>query len=58
MNTPVEKNKEYTLTIHDLGSSGEGIGKIEDFVVFVPNALIGDTVRIKMLKVKKNLGYG
>ena len=30
-NVPVEKNKCYTMTIDDLGSEGEGIGKIEGF---------------------------
>ena len=58
MERPVEKNEEYIVDIIDLGSDGEGIAKINDFVVFVPDAVMGDQVRIKMLKVKKNMGYG
>lgn len=32
---PVEKNKEYEMTIDDLGANGEGVGRIDGFAVFV-----------------------
>ena len=32
---PVEKNKHYTIQIHDLGTRAEGIGKVDDFTIFV-----------------------
>lgn len=54
----VEKNKFYEMTITDIGTNGEGIGKINDFVVFVPDAITGDVLEVKILKVKKNLAYG
>ena len=97
----IQKNDEFTLEITDLGTNGEGIGKIEDsgvkapaagssngkikaahgsgkigapaargdskiearvahggYTVFVKDALIGDKVRIKIIKAKKNYGYG
>ncbi|MEF9959937.1 MAG: 23S rRNA (uracil(1939)-C(5))-methyltransferase RlmD [Niameybacter sp.] len=54
----VEKNQFYEITITDIGTNGEGVGKINDFVVFVPEAITGDTLEIKILKVKKNLAYG
>lgn len=52
------KNEYYTLKITDTGSNGEGIGKLDGFTVFVENAAAGDLIKIKMLKVKKNYGYG
>ena len=42
---PVEKGKTYELQIHTLGTSGEGVGRKDDFTVFVPGALPGETVR-------------
>ncbi len=56
MNT-LEKNKVCTLEIVDIGSEGEGIAKLDKFVIFVPNCLTGDVVEAKILKVKKNLAY-
>ncbi|MGL4738759.1 MAG: 23S rRNA (uracil(1939)-C(5))-methyltransferase RlmD [Cellulosilyticaceae bacterium] len=56
--TPVEKNQIYTMEIIDIGSDGAGIGKINDFTVFVPGAVTGDQVSVKILKVKKHFGFG
>ncbi|MCR5835867.1 MAG: 23S rRNA (uracil(1939)-C(5))-methyltransferase RlmD [Lachnospiraceae bacterium] len=51
------KNQEVELTIEDLGSSGEGIGKVDGFTVFVKDTVIGDVVRVKLTKVKKNYAF-
>ncbi len=55
---PVEKNKIYEMHIDALGSNGEGIGRIDGYTVFVEGALPGETIRVLILKVKKNYGYG
>lgn len=52
------KNDIVTLEIEDCGIDGEGIGKADGFTVFVKDAVIGDTVRAKIMKAKKNYGYG
>lgn len=52
------KNDIVTLQIEDCGIDGEGIGKADGFTVFVKDAVIGDTVRAKIMKAKKNYGYG
>ena len=52
-----EKNDELELDITDLGSTGEGIGKIDGYTLFVKDALIGDKVIVKVIKTKKNYGY-
>lgn len=51
------KNDYLTLQIEDCGTDGEGIGKADGFTVFVKDAVIGDTVLVKMMKVKKHYGY-
>ncbi len=58
MDTVIEKNGKYEVEIIDMGSEGEGVGKIGDFTVFVPNTVKGDKAEILMIKVKKSYGYG
>ena len=43
---PVEEGERYSVEIEDLGSEGDGIARIESFVVFVPGADLGDRVDI------------
>lgn len=58
MNEVIQKAQHYEIEIIDMGEGGEGIGKIQDFTVFVPNVLLGDRVEICLTKVKKNYGFG
>jgi len=55
---PVSKNNTYTIEIVSLGHSGEGVGRYEGFTIFVPYALPGETVEVKILEVKKNYAKG
>ena len=52
------KNDILTLDIEDCGVDGEGIGKADGFTVFVKDAVIGDRISAKIIKAKKNYGYG
>ncbi|MGN0167796.1 MAG: 23S rRNA (uracil(1939)-C(5))-methyltransferase RlmD [Acetatifactor sp.] len=52
-----QKNDIVTVTIEDIGSEGEGIGKVDGFTLFVKDAVIGDTVEAKIVKAKKNYAY-
>lgn len=53
-----KKNDILTVTIEDIGNDGEGIGKVDGYTLFVKDAVIGDTVRCKIMKAKKNYAYG
>lgn len=55
---PVELNKIYEIEISNLGSSGEGIGKIENFTIFVENSLPNEKILTKIVEVKKNYAVG
>ncbi|MEM2128280.1 MAG: TRAM domain-containing protein [Candidatus Methanomethylicaceae archaeon] len=48
---PVEEGKEYEVDIKEVSRRGEGIARIEGFVVFVPNTKAGDHVKIKISKI-------
>lgn len=51
------KNEIVTLTITDVGESGEGIGKADGFTLFVKGAVVGDVIEARVLKAKKTYGY-
>ena len=55
---PVEKNADYIMTIDNMGYEGEGVGKIDNFTVFVAGAVIGEKVKIKIVKISKNFAFG
>jgi 23S rRNA (uracil1939-C5)-methyltransferase len=55
---PVEKNVDYIMDIDNMGYQGEGVGKIDNFTVFVAGAIIGEKVKIKIVKVSKNFAFG
>lgn len=52
-----KKNDIVRLTIEDIGTEGEGIGKIDGFTLFVKDAVVGDQVEAKIMKAKKNYAY-
>ena len=53
----MQKNDLVTVTITDVGVSGEGIGKVDGYTLFIKDAIIGDVVEAKLMKAKKNYGY-
>ncbi|WP_096187053.1 23S rRNA (uracil(1939)-C(5))-methyltransferase RlmD [Evansella halocellulosilytica] len=57
-NIPVEKNQLIEVTFEDLTHDGAGVAKISGYPLFVPRALPGETGKIKVVKTKKNFGYG
>lgn len=57
-NIAVEKNKEYIIEVESSGHQGEGVGKIDNFTVFIQGALKGETVKVKIIKVNKNYAIG
>ena len=52
-----KKNDVVRLTIEDIGTEGEGIGKIDGFTLFVKDAVVGDVIEAKIMKAKKNYAY-
>ena len=54
----VRIHEAYTVAIRDLGVHGEGIGSVDGFTVFVPWALPGETVTVKITLLKKSYALG
>jgi len=55
---PVEVGKEYNVSISDTSRRGEGIARVEGFVVFVPGTKMGQNVRIKVTQVSERFASG
>ena len=55
---PVQLGRTYTFSINGLGHSGEGVGRIDGFTVFVRYALPGETVTARIDEVRTNFARG
>ena len=53
----MEKNQEFTVSIEDISEDGAGIGKLDGYIWFIKDAVIGDVVRARAMKMKKNYGF-
>lgn len=54
----LKKNDVITVAISDLSHEGAGVAKHDGFVFFVDNALPGEIIDMRVLKVNKNSGFG
>ncbi|MFT3984557.1 MAG: 23S rRNA (uracil(1939)-C(5))-methyltransferase RlmD [Lachnospiraceae bacterium] len=52
-----QKNQIVTIYIEDIGETGEGIGRINGYTLFVKDAVIGDTAEVRLVKVKKSFAF-
>lgn len=57
-NAPVVKNQEFDATVIDLTYEGNGVVKVDDFPIFVPNAVPGEEIRVGITKVAGTYAFG
>jgi len=55
---PVELDKEYEAEIEDISTRGDGIAKIEGFIIFVPNTKKGEDAKFKITRVGNRFAIG
>lgn len=53
----MKKDDLVQVKIEDIGADGEGIGRADGITLFIKDAVIGDTVEAKVMKMKKTYGY-
>lgn len=56
-NAPVNEGEEYDVKIEDTGRDGDGITRIDGFVIFVSGAKVGDEVKIRINSTRRNFGF-
>ena len=57
MEAPVNVGDEIEVTIESVGEKGDGVAKVNGFVLFVPGTRKGDQVKVKVTKVLRNVGF-
>lgn len=56
MPEPLAVGSRVVLSIHDLAAGGEAVGRVDNFVLFVPNGAPGDELEVQITELKKNYG--
>ena len=54
----MEQGQVIEVEITDLADAGDGVGKWDDRVVFVPDTAIGDRAQVRLVQVKRNYARG
>jgi len=55
--SPVEEGKVYEAKIEDMGREGDGLARIQNFVVFVPGTKVGDQVKVRITRVHRRMAF-
>jgi predicted RNA-binding protein with TRAM domain len=48
---PVETGKEYDVQVTEISRKGDGIARIQGFVIFVKDGKVGQNARIRVVQV-------
>ncbi|MEM2971134.1 MAG: TRAM domain-containing protein [Candidatus Bathyarchaeia archaeon] len=51
--SPVKENQELEVVIDDIGSRGDGIARIQGYLIFVPRSKIGERVKVRIVAVRE-----
>lgn len=55
---PVRENQELEVVINDIGSRGDGIAKLQSYMIFVPRSKIGEHVKVRIVAVREKFAVG
>ena len=55
---PVSLGESYEIMIDNISHQGEGIGRVENFAIFVPDVIKGEKIRTKIVEIQKNFARG
>lgn len=53
----MERGDIVTVQIEDMSSEGQGIGRADGLVIFVPHTVVGDVAEVRLTKVKKRFAF-
>lgn len=55
---PVKVGEELEVTVSETSKKGDGVARVEGYVIFVPSAKLGDKVKIKITMIRPNYAMG
>ena len=53
----LKKNDSFVVTIEDLSDDGWGIGRLEGYIWFIKDTVIGDVAQASVMKMKRSYGF-
>lgn len=54
--TQLKPGSRHIVTVQDVAFGGEGVARLDEFVVFVPFVITGEEVEVELVEVKKKFG--
>ena len=54
---PVKVGEEIDVVIDDIGSRGDGITRIQGYLIFVPKAKVGERLRVKIVNIGRKFAF-
>jgi|GEM_PF-1902436 len=54
---PIEPDETYEVKIERLGWNGDGIARINGYVIFIPSTKVGDRVKVRVNDIKRNFAF-
>jgi predicted RNA-binding protein with TRAM domain len=55
---PIDVGTTYNVKIEDQGKDGDGIARVDGFVIFIPGAEVGQEVNVKINATRRKFGFG
>jgi len=55
---PVQQGDEVEVTIESTGAKGDGVAKVNNFVIIVPGAKEGEKVKVRITRVLRKMAFG
>lgn len=55
---PISEGDEVDVRIESIGDKGDGVARVQGFVIFVPSVQKGDWVKVKVKKVLEKVSFG
>ena len=54
----IKEGMSYEITIKDIGKKGDGVAYMDKYIIYVPGAVKGTTVKVKIEKVSGTVAFG
>jgi len=58
MESKISVGDTFDVSIETVGKKGDGLAKVDGFVIFIPGVNEGDKVKVKINKVLTNVAFG
>jgi len=56
--SPIREGEEVNVMIEGIGREGDGVAKVENFVIFIPKTEVGENIDVRITKVTRNCAFG